>query len=63
MNEDLRSSGSKSLWKKLGTEPLGSPLTYFSYTIPFLFFVYINGIQSELYYLKMTMFADDIAFY
>ena len=28
-----------------------------------LFLVYINGIQSELQHSKMTMFADDMAFY
>ena len=30
---------------------------------PLLFLVYINGIQSELQHSKMTMFADDMAFY
>ena len=30
---------------------------------PLLFLVYIDGIQSELQHSKMTMFADDIAFY
>ena len=30
---------------------------------PLLFVVYINGIQSELQHSKMTMFADDMAFY
>ena len=53
----------KIVLKKLRTEPLRSPLTYFSYTIPLLFLVYNNGIQSELHYLKITMFANDIAFY
>ena len=28
-----------------------------------LFLVYINGIQSELQHSKMTMLADDMAFY
>ena len=30
---------------------------------PLLFLVYINGIQSVLNHSKMTMFADDMAFY
>ena len=30
---------------------------------PLLFLMYINGIQSELQHSKMTMFADDMAFY
>ena len=30
---------------------------------PLLFLVYINGIQSELQHSKMTMVADDMAFY
>ena len=30
---------------------------------PLLFLVYINGIQSVLQHSKMTMFADDMAFY
>ena len=30
---------------------------------PLLFLVYMNGIQSELQHSKMTMLADDIAFY
>ena len=30
---------------------------------PLLFLVYIDGVQSELRYSKMTMFADDMAFY
>ena len=30
---------------------------------PLLFLVYINGIQSELQHSKMTMFANDMAFY
>ena len=30
---------------------------------PLLFLVYINGIQFELQHSKMTMFADDMAFY
>ena len=30
---------------------------------PLLFLVYINGIQSELQHSKITMFADDMAFY
>ena len=30
---------------------------------PLLFLVYINGIQSELQHSKMTVFADDMAFY
>ena len=30
---------------------------------PSLFLMYINGIQSELQHSKMTMFADDMAFY
>ena len=30
---------------------------------PLLFLMYINGIQSELQHSKMTMFADDVAFY
>ena len=30
---------------------------------PLLFLVYINGIQFELQHSKMTMLADDMAFY
>ena len=30
---------------------------------PLLFLVYIDGVQSELRHSKMTMFADDMAFY
>ena len=30
---------------------------------PLLFLVYINGIQSVLKHSRMTMFADDLAFY
>ena len=30
---------------------------------PLLFLVYIDGVQSELQHSKMTMFADDMAFY
>ena len=30
---------------------------------PLLFLMYINGIQSELQYSKMTMLADDMVFY
>ena len=30
---------------------------------PLLFLVYTNGIQAKLQHLKMTMFADDMAFY
>ena len=30
---------------------------------PLLFLVYIDGIQSELRHSKVTMFADDMAFY
>ena len=30
---------------------------------PLLFLIYINGIESALQFSKMTMFADDMAFY